>query len=190
MRHRQAFMGVTRSCRFRKAIVLIGPSVCMQQPSVPTSRWRTFIRGNSVCRQPDFDFSPCTGVGAAGYGDLQIHEGIIAGEPIDVYNHGDMRRDFTYIDDIVNGVVTVLDRVPAKDAGGVPHQIYNLGNHRSESLLRFIEVLSAALGRKAEMRLLPMQLGDVKETFADIARLSHDYGWAPTTTIDVGLLAS
>ena len=112
---------------------------------------------------------------------------IIAGEPIDVYNHGDMRRDFTYIDDIVEGVVTVLDRVPSKDADGVPHQVYNLGNHRSEPLLRFIEVLSAALGRKAEMRLLPMQMGDVKETFADIDRLSHDYGWAPTTTIDVGL---
>ena len=98
-----------------------------------------------------------------------------------------MRRDFTYVDDIVNGVVTVLDRVPAKDADGVPHRVYNIGNHRSESLLRFIEVLSAALGRKAEMRLLPMQMGDVKETFADIANLSRDYGWAPTTTIDVGL---
>ena len=112
---------------------------------------------------------------------------IVAGQPIDVYNHGDMRRDFTYIEDIVEGVVTVLDRVPAKDADGVQHRVYNIGNHRSEPLMRFIEVLSAALGKKAEMRLLPMQIGDVKETFADITELSRDYGWAPTTTIDVGL---
>ena len=112
---------------------------------------------------------------------------IVAGQPIDVYNHGDMRRDFTYIEDIVEGVVTVLDRVPAKDADGVQHRVYNIGNHRSEPLMRFIEVLSAALGKKAEMRLLPMQMGDVKETFADITELSRDYGWAPTTTIDVGL---
>ena len=118
---------------------------------------------------------------------FRFTKAIVAGEPIDVYNHGDMRRDFTYVDDIVKGVVTVLDRVPAKDADGVPHRVYNIGNHRSESLLRFIEVLSTALGRKAEMRLLPMQMGDVKETFADIASLSRDYGWAPTTTIDVGL---
>ena len=118
---------------------------------------------------------------------FRFTKAILAGEPIDVYNHGDMRRDFTYIDDIVNGVLAVLDRAPAKDADGVAHRVYNIGNHRSEPLLRFIEVLSTALGREAEMRLLPMQLGDVKETFADIASLSHDYGWEPTTTIDVGL---
>ena len=118
---------------------------------------------------------------------FRFTKAIVAGEPIDVYNHGDMRRDFTYIDDIVKGVVTVLDRAPAKGADGVSHRVYNIGNHRSEPLLRFIEVLSGALGRKAEMRLLPMQMGDVKETFADIDRLSQDYGWAPTTTIDVGL---
>ena len=112
---------------------------------------------------------------------------IIAGQPIDVYNHGDMRRDFTYIDDIAEGVVRVLDRVPAKGLDGVQHRVYNIGNHRSEPLLRFIEVLCNALGRKAEMRLLPMQMGDVKETFADISELSRDHGWAPTTPIDVGL---
>ena len=112
---------------------------------------------------------------------------IIAGQPIDVYNHGDMRRDFTYIDDIVEGVVRVLDRVPPKGADGVQHRVYNIGNHRSEPLLRFIDVLSGALGRKAEMRFLPMQVGDVKETFADISDLSGEYGWSPTTSIDVGL---
>lgn len=118
---------------------------------------------------------------------FKFTQAIVAGRPIDVYNHGDMRRDFTYVDDIVDGVVRVLDRVPARDADGVPHRVYNIGNHRSEPLLRFIEVLSAALGRKAEMRFLPMQMGDVKETFADITDLSRDYGWAPTTTIDAGL---
>ena len=118
---------------------------------------------------------------------FKFTQAIIAGQPIDVYNHGDMRRDFTYIDDIVEGVVRVLDRVPAKGADGVQHRVYNIGNHRSEPLLRFIEVLSDALGRKAEMRLLPMQMGDVKETFADISDLSREYGWAPTTPIDVGL---
>jgi len=112
---------------------------------------------------------------------------IVAGQPIDVYNHGDMRRDFTYVDDIVDGVVKVLDHPPARDADGVPHRVYNIGNHRSEPLLRFIELLSAALGRKAEMRFLPMQMGDVKETFADVSELSRDFGWAPMTTIDSGL---
>ncbi len=112
---------------------------------------------------------------------------IVAGEPIDVYNHGDMHRDFTYVDDIVQGVVKVLDRVPAKDADGVQHRVYNIGNHRSEPLLRFIEVLASAIGKKVEMRFLPMQLGDVKETFADITELSRDFGWSPTTTIDAGL---
>jgi UDP-glucuronate 4-epimerase len=118
---------------------------------------------------------------------FKFTQAIIAGQPIDVYNHGDMCRDFTYIDDIVEGVVRVVDRVPAKGADGVQHRVYNIGNHRSEPLLRFIEVLSDALGRKAEMRLLPMQMGDVKETFADISELSSEYGWAPTTSIDVGL---
>ena len=118
---------------------------------------------------------------------FKFTQAIIAGQPIDVYNHGDMRRDFTYIDDIVEGVVRVLDRVPAKGADGVQHRVYNIGNHCSEPLLRFIQVLSDALGQKAEMRLLPMQMGDVKETFADISELSSEYGWAPTTSIDVGL---
>lgn len=118
---------------------------------------------------------------------FRFTQAIVAGEPIDVYNHGDMQRDFTYVDDIVQGVVRVLDRVPAKDADGIQHRVYNIGNHRSEPLLRFIEVLASAIGKKVEMRFLPMQLGDVKETFADIAQLSGDYGWAPTTTIDVGL---
>jgi UDP-glucuronate 4-epimerase len=112
---------------------------------------------------------------------------ILAGEPIDVYNHGDMARDFTFIDDIAGGVLRVLDRVPAPDADGVQHRVYNIGNHRPEPLLRFIDVLAKAIGRTPQMRMLPMQPGDVQSTWADIDDLRRDYGWSPTTPIEVGL---
>lgn len=111
---------------------------------------------------------------------------ILAGEPIDVYNHGDLQRDFTYVDDIVSGVVAIMDRVPPPQHG-VQHRVYNIGNHKPEPLMRFIEVLCDALGRKPHMNMLPMQPGDVHATFADITELQRDYGWEPTTTIDVGL---
>ena len=107
---------------------------------------------------------------------------ILAGEPIPVFNQGDMRRDFTYIDDIVAGVLACLDRPPADGAA-----IYNIGNHRAEPLMRFISVLEEALGQKAETELLPMQPGDVKETYADISDTRRDFGFAPTTTIDEGI---
>jgi UDP-glucuronate 4-epimerase len=112
---------------------------------------------------------------------------ILAGEPIDVYNHGDMARDFTYIDDIADGVLRVLDRVPARDADGVQHRLYNIGNHRPEPLLHFIDVLAKAIGRTPQMRMLPMQPGDVQSTYADIDDLRRDYGWAPATPIETGL---
>lgn len=112
---------------------------------------------------------------------------ILAGAPIRVFNHGDMMRDFTYIDDIIAGVVASLDMPPADGAGAAPHRLYNIGNHRSEPLLRLIEVLEGALGRKAETILEPMQPGDVKETFADITAISRDLGYRPTTPIDVGV---
>lgn len=120
-------------------------------------------------------------------------ERILSGRPIDVYNHGEMSRDFTYIDDIVGGVLACLDRPPADDgaekAGGSvkPHALYNIGNHRSEHLLRLIEVLEEACGRKAERNLLPMQPGDVPATYADIAALTRDTGYAPSTPIEVGV---
>ena len=110
---------------------------------------------------------------------------ILAGEPIPVFNHGDMRRDFTYIDDIVAGVLACLDRPPAD--GAARARVYNIGNNRAEPLMRFISVLEEALGQKAETELLPMQPGDVKETFADIADTRRDFGFAPTTTIDEGI---
>jgi UDP-glucuronate 4-epimerase len=112
---------------------------------------------------------------------------VLAGDAIEVYNHGDMQRDFTYVDDVVDGVVRVLDRLPKPDEDGVPHRIFNIGNHRPEPLLRFIDVLGQALGRKPVLNLLPMQPGDVKETFADTTALHEEYGWSPTTDIEQGL---
>jgi len=111
---------------------------------------------------------------------------ILAGEPIQVFNRGDMKRDFTFIDDIVTGVVAALDHPPA-DGASPPHRLYNIGNHQSEPLLRLISVLEAAIGRKAEIALAPMQPGDVKETFADISAIERDLGYRPTTPIDVGV---
>jgi UDP-glucuronate 4-epimerase len=95
-----------------------------------------------------------------------------------------MWRDFTYIDDIVNGVLRVLDRPPS---GSPPHALYNLGNHRSEKLTEFISVLENALGRKAEIRLEPLQPGDVPATYADIEASRRDLGFEPTTPIQVGI---
>jgi UDP-glucuronate 4-epimerase len=118
---------------------------------------------------------------------------IFAGEPINVFGEGDMRRDFTYVDDIVSGVVACLDNPPPDDgaekAGGSrgPHRLYNIGNNRSEELGRMIELLEQACGRKAERRLLPMQPGDVRDTYADISAIERDLGYAPATTIDQGI---
>jgi len=110
---------------------------------------------------------------------------ILAGKPITVFNHGDMRRDFTYVDDIVEGILAVADRRPAGPA--VPAIVYNIGNHRAEPLTRFISVLEEALGIKAKMVYEPMQAGDVKETFADIQPLVDSFGFHPKTSIDEGL---
>jgi UDP-glucuronate 4-epimerase len=109
---------------------------------------------------------------------------ILAGQPIRVFNEGRMARDFTYIDDIVAGTVAAHDR-PAAD--GVPHRIYNLGNHRPEQLLDFIAVLERLLGRTATKEFLPLQPGDVPESFADIEASRRDLGFDPQTTIEVGL---
>ncbi|MEQ8322626.1 MAG: SDR family NAD(P)-dependent oxidoreductase [Rhodospirillales bacterium] len=109
---------------------------------------------------------------------------ILAGEPIEVFNEGDMRRDFTFIDDIIQGVLSVVDHVPD---GDVPAAVYNLGNHRSEKLTDFIATLEEALGKKAEVILMPMQQGDVKETFADIEASRRDLGFEPATSISEGV---
>jgi len=118
---------------------------------------------------------------------------ILAGEPIKVFNHGKMRRDFTYIDDIVSGVIACLDNPPADDgsakAGGsvAPHRLYNIGNHRSEELLRMVALVEQACGRSARLEMLPMQPGDVAETFADISAIRNDLGFAPATPIEEGI---
>jgi len=109
---------------------------------------------------------------------------ILAGEPIRVFNHGEMWRDFTYIDDIVAGVLAAMDRPPTERP---PHKLYNLGNHKCEKLTDFIAALEDALDRKADMRLEPMQPGDVEKTYADIAETRRDLGFTPTTPISVGV---
>ncbi len=112
---------------------------------------------------------------------------ILRGEPITVFNHGDMRRDFTYIDDIVAGVLAALDHPPARDAGSAPHRRYNLGNNRSEPLMRFIEQIERATNHKAIIKMADMQPGDVKETYADIEAARCDLGFSPKTSIDQGI---
>jgi len=118
---------------------------------------------------------------------------LYAGTPLPLFNRGEMRRDFTYIDDIVRGVVACLDGPPKDDgtekAGGstAAHAIYNIGNHRSEDLMRVVELLEQATGRKATGDPQPMQPGDVKETFADISAIERDHGFEPRTSIDEGV---
>jgi UDP-glucuronate 4-epimerase len=112
---------------------------------------------------------------------------ILAGEPIDVFNNGDMRRDFTFIDDVVAGVRACLAAPPEGANESAPHRIYNIGNNRSEELMRFVGLIEDALGRKAEIRFKPMQPGDVKETCADITAIRSDHGFEPRTTIDEGV---
>lgn len=118
---------------------------------------------------------------------------ILAGEPIPVFNHGDMYRDFTYIDDIVTGVVSCLDNPPPDDgqekAGGSlkPHRLYNIGNHSSEYLMKVVSILERELGRKAEVDFQPIQPGDVHRSFADITAISRDLGFQPTIGIDAGI---
>jgi UDP-glucuronate 4-epimerase len=120
-------------------------------------------------------------------------QAIFAGKPIDVFGEGNMRRDFTYIDDIVTGVVAALDNPPPDDgvekAGGSrsPHRLYNIGNNSSEELMRMIGLIEQACGRTAEKRLLEMQPGDVRDTYADISAIQRDLGFSPTTAIDEGV---
>ena len=123
---------------------------------------------------------------------------ILAGEPIDVFNYGHHRRDFTYVDDIVEGVIRVLDQVatpnpdwssdaPDPATSRAPYRLYNIGSNRPIELLRYIEVLEDCLGRKAIRNLLPMQPGDVPDTYADVEALVRDVGYQPSTPIEVGV---
>lgn len=129
---------------------------------------------------------------------FKFAQAILEGRPIDVYNGGDMLRDFTYVDDIVEGVVRVLDSRPSSDPGwspiapdpassSAPYRIYNIGNNRPVKLCDFIAELEDALGRKAEKRYLPMQPGDLYATEADVSGLERDFGWKPSTSVGEGL---
>jgi UDP-glucuronate 4-epimerase len=148
---------------------------------------------------------PCTGLrfftvyGPWGRPDMAAFlfaRAILEGRPIKVFNDGRMQRDFTYIDDVIDGVVRVIDRPPPRPDSNAavtpatspaPWRIYNIGNHRPVELLRFVQVLEGALGRKATIELAPLQPGDVIATAADIADLARDVGFAPTTPIEEGV---
>ncbi len=150
---------------------------------------------------------PCTGLrfftvyGPWGRPDMALFiftKAILEGKPIEVFNQGKMRRDFTYIDDIVEGIIRTLDRPatanpswsgnqPDPGTSSAPARLYNIGNHQPVELLQFIEVLEKALGKKAEKNLLPIQPGDVPATYADIDDLTKDVGFKPSTPIEVGI---
>ena len=112
---------------------------------------------------------------------------ILKGKPIRLFNRGDMKRDFTYVDDVVAGVLKVLDGPPPDGPESVPHRIYNIGNNHPEPLTRYVEIIERAAGRKAKVEYEPMQPGDVKETYADISAVQRDHGFAPKTSIDEGV---
>lgn len=112
---------------------------------------------------------------------------IMADEPIQIYNNGDMLRDFTYIDDIIKGIENILGNPPLQDENGAIYKIYNIGNNKPEKLMDYIAVLERCLGREAKKEYLPMQPGDVYETYADVQDLMDDYGFKPSTTIEEGL---
>ena len=123
---------------------------------------------------------------------------ILAGQPIEVFNEGHHRRDFTYIDDIVAGILGALDRIAAPDpawnaaapdpaSSKAPYRLYNIGNNQPVELMRYIELIEQYLGRKATRKLLPLQVGDVPDTWADIDDLARDVGYAPATSVEVGI---
>ncbi|MDY7024938.1 MAG: NAD-dependent epimerase/dehydratase family protein [Pseudomonadota bacterium] len=114
---------------------------------------------------------------------------ILAGESIDVYNHGDLARDFTYIDDIVAGVIATLKQAPVLGDGGAPYELFNIGNNQPVKLLEFIETLEAVMGKKAQKNMLGMQKGDVYATHANIDKLKSAVGFAPSTSLKAGLSA-
>ena len=150
---------------------------------------------------------PCTGIrfftvyGPLGRPDMALFlftRAILENKPINVYNHGKMKRDFTYIDDIVEGVVRLTDKVPEPNPAWsgedpdsatsyAPYRLYNIGNNNPVELTKFISVLENCLGKKAKKNLLPMQPGDVPETFADVNDLAEDVGFKPATSIEEGI---
>ena len=129
---------------------------------------------------------------------IKFTKSILEGKPIDVYNYGHHSRDFTYVDDIVEGVIRTMDHTakaneawdpanPDPGTSAAPYRIYNIGNQKPVELMRFIQLIEENVGKKAEMNLLPMQPGDVKDTWADTTDLTADVGYQPSTPIEVGV---
>ena len=114
-------------------------------------------------------------------------EALLENKPIRLFNQGKMSRDFSYIDDVVAGILTCLDSPPRPQAGGAPHKIYNIGAGRPEDLSKMVEIIERETGVVGEKILAPMQPGDVEKTFADISSIKNDLGFEPKTTIDQGL---
>jgi UDP-glucuronate 4-epimerase len=123
---------------------------------------------------------------------------ILAGKPIDVFNYGNHKRDFTYVGDIAEGVVRAMDRIaqpnvkwnsdaPDPGSSNAPYRLYNIGNNQPVELMRYIEVLEQCLGKKAEKNLLPLQVGDVPDTYADVTALIEDVGFKPATPVEEGV---
>ena len=109
------------------------------------------------------------------------------GQKVQLFNNGNMMRDFTYIDDITEGVIAALGKPPAQKKSEPPHVIYNLGNNRSENIMSYLKLIEQELGKKADIEYLPMQAGDVRDTFADITETTEDFGFQPKTTIQEGI---
>jgi UDP-glucuronate 4-epimerase len=145
---------------------------------------------------------PATGLrfftvyGPAGRPDMayfKFTNKLVKGEKIQIYNHGDMYRDFTYIDDIVTGVINVMNKAPEVNEDGVKYKVYNIGNNSPESLMDFVNILEQKLikygiiDHEAEKELLPMQPGDVYQTYADVSELEKDFGFKPSTSLEEGL---
>ena len=118
---------------------------------------------------------------------------LVKGEPIQIYNMGDMYRDFTFVDDIVTGIVNVMQKSPAETEDGAPYKVYNIGNNKPSSLMNFVDILEKCLMKEgiitepAKKELLPMQPGDVYQTYADVTELERDFGFKPSTTLEEGL---
>jgi len=156
---------------------------------------------SSLYRLPTTGLRFFTVYGPWGRPDMALFlftKNILAGRPIDVFNHGRHQRDFTYVDDIVQGVIAAVDHVATPDpnwdsakpnpsTSNAPYRIYNIGNQQPVALKRYIEVLEQCLGRKAEKNLLPMQAGDLPDTWADVELLAHEVGYRPSTGLEVGV---
>ena len=218
----QGFVNVLEGCRHQKVGHLVFASTSSvyglnstlpfdesQSTDHPVSLYAATKKANELMAHSyaHLFHIPCTGLrfftvyGPWGRPDMALFKftrAILAGETIQVYNHGQMVRDFTYIDDIVEGVVRVIDRPatadagwssahPAPDSSSAPYRIFNIGNSEPVQLMRYIHAIEAATDKKAKMEMLPMQPGDVRATSADVHRLEALTGFRPSTTVEDGV---